>query len=192
MAKHVGDNRDLIEQVKDQTVAIGQYKKQIQHLTQQYNSNNEEREENYLSTKKELEMVRKAFYDLKVQYAHMSNQHIKNIKREPSDLSVAISQSKAQHIPTPSEQELLRENQFLKSRIGLLQQKINNEDSKRLAQHNQLLLTKVEELEQWVEELTHQNTVQLNNLTQESSPFKTFISNQHRLDQQTSELLQLK
>lgn len=110
MAKHVGDNRDLIEQVKDQTVAIGQYKKQIQHLTKQYNSNNEEREENYLSTKKELEMVRKAFYDLKVQYAHMSSQHLKNIKPVPSDLSVAIGKSNAQHIPTPSEQELLREN----------------------------------------------------------------------------------
>ena len=85
------------------------------------------------------------------------------INKEPSNLSLGLEHK----LPTPSEQELLRENSFLKSRIAAQQKKLAEVDQSHLGQQNKLLKLKVEELESWVEDLQQQNTLQLNNLTQD-------------------------
>ena len=55
--------------------------------------------------KTELEITKKAFNELKVQYNILSSKQIANIKKEPSNLSLAISNEhmKTNMVPTPSE-----------------------------------------------------------------------------------------
>ena len=64
-------------------------------------------------------------------------------------------------MPTPTEQELLRENEFLKSRIQAQQKMIQNEDVVYLSQQNKLLKVKVQEMEEWTEQLLFQNSEQM-------------------------------
>lgn len=67
------------------------------------------------------------------------------------------------------------------------QQRMADVDLTRLSNQNKLLKQKVSELELWVEELTHQNQLQLNNLAAEQSPLKNFINNQNLIDQYLQE-----
>lgn len=99
------------------------------HLSSTYNQNNEDKDLLVHNLKKELEMTRKAFNDLKAQFNVVSNTaKASRLQREPSNLSLAIGQEhiKTNIIPTPSEQELLRENEFLKNRLKLQQKRMAN------------------------------------------------------------------
>lgn len=49
----------------------------------------------------------------------------------------------------------MRENEFLKTRLGVLTNKIQSEDMTKIQNQNILLKSKVQELESWVEDLTH-------------------------------------
>ena len=56
---------------------------------------------------------------------------------------------------------MLRENEFLKSRIQAQQKMIQNEDVVYLSQQNKLLKVKVQEMEEWTEQLLFQNSEQM-------------------------------
>lgn len=99
-----------------------------------YNTNNEERDSAFSKMKKDLELANKAYQDLKAQYTILSSNQITKLRKEPSNLSLAIGHEhiKTNIVPTPSEQELLRENEFLKNRLKLQQKKMANDDVSKL------------------------------------------------------------
>ena len=83
-------------------------------------------------------MTKKAYFDMKAQCNILSQNQISKLKREPSNLSLAIGNEhiKTNIVPTPSEQELLRENEFLKNRLKVQQKNMGAFDATKIQSQN--------------------------------------------------------
>ena len=81
-------------------------------------------------------------------------------------------------MPGISEQELIRENDFLKTRIASQDKRLANQDLQKMQLQNRLMKKKIEELESFVEDLTNANNEQLQNISQKQNIFANLVSNQ--------------
>ena len=88
------------------------------------------------------------------------------MRRQPSNLVSSYSLHRSQQaLPGISEQELIRENDFLKTRIASQDKRLTNQDLQKMQLQNRLMKKKIEELESFVEDLTNANNEQLQNIS---------------------------
>jgi hypothetical protein len=78
-------------------------------------------------------------------------------------------------VQNESEQHLQSENTFLKTRVAILNKKI--ESKELLNRQNALFKIKIKEYEGVIENLTHENIVQLQNMSNKNGVFSQFITN---------------
>ena len=123
--------------------------------------------------------MQKAFDELKEQYNILAAKDLQDMRRQPSNLVSSYSLHRSQQaLPGISEQELIRENDFLKTRIASQDKRLANQDLQKMQLQNRLMKKKIEELESFVEDLTNANNEQLQNISQKQNIFANLVSNQ--------------
>ena len=113
----------------------------------------------------ELDGFKKLYADLKQEYTALATRDLNDVRRLPANLARGDDADNQQ-----------KENEFLKYRLSVLQEKLQDQDAQRLARQNALMRTKINELESTVEELSNANTTQLNNMTQSHGDFQNFLT----------------
>lgn len=81
------------------------------------------------------------------------------------------------------EEELMRENAFLKHRLQIQQKKMQNTDLKHLAQENRMWKQKVQQLESCLEDLSNQNSKLLINMANNSPAFLRATEMQDKIEE---------
>ena len=102
--------------------------------------------------------------DLKQEYTALATRDLNDVRRQPANLARGDDADNQQ-----------KENEFLKYRLSVLQEKLQDQDTQRLIRQNALMRTKINELESTVEDLSNANTTQLNNMTQSHGDFQNFL-----------------
>jgi len=102
---------------------------------------------------------------LKQEYTALATRDLNDVRRLPANLARGDDADNQQ-----------KENEFLKYRLSILQEKLEDQDTQRLVRQNALMRTKINELESTVEDLSNANTTQLNNMTQSHGDFQNFLT----------------
>ena len=113
----------------------------------------------------ELDGFKKLYADLKQEYTALATRDLNDVRRLPANLARGDDADNQQ-----------KENEFLKYRLSILQEKLEDQDTQRLVRQNALMRTKINELESTVEDLSNANTTQLNNMTQSHGDFQNFLT----------------
>lgn len=125
----------------------------------------------------ELDRFKKLYADLKQEYTALATRDLNDVRRQPANLARADDADNQQ-----------KENEFLKYRLSVLQEKLQDQDTQRLIRQNALMRTKINELESTVEDLSNANTTQLNNMTQSHGDFQNFLTTQEQVSKHQQDL----